>query len=74
MSRLKHATRWENATKMKEKLTAGDVARFGDETLAVIVDTHLGAVQHHGTHDVGVNAAVETTHACEPCQKETHKL
>jgi len=54
-------------------LTVGEVSGLDDHALALVIDAHLGAVEHHRAHHVRVDAAVEARNACEREEKRIGK-
>lgn len=53
----------EDIAGIESQLTGWHVTGLGDDALDLVVASHLRAVQHHRSHDVGVDSAVESLDA-----------
>ena len=60
----KHISKKDKKRAPRNVRTVGEVSGLDDHALALVIDAHLGAVQHHGAHHVRVDAAVEARNTC----------
>ena len=50
----------DGRTELRHERLFGQARDGNNVTLGLIVDSHFGTVQHHGTSDIGVNTTVES--------------